>query len=232
LLRALLFDLDDTLLETTTEVFIPAYIKALAEKLALRVSPDRLADQLVASTRLMVRPLHPQRTNQQVFDDDFYPRLGLSREDLAPLVQDFYARDHPRLRVLTRPRPQARQVVEQAFRLTDAVVIATQPVFPLVAIRQRLEWAAVADFPYRLITCSENMHTCKPDPSYYLEIAAFLGAQPQECLMVGNDPGHDIRPAAAAGLKTWWITGVGPADVLSDHRGSLADLGDWLACGL
>jgi FMN phosphatase YigB (HAD superfamily) len=109
------------------------------------------------------------------------------------------------------------------------VVIATQPVFPLVAIRQRMDWARVGDFPYQLITSYENMHSCKPMTEYYLEIASIIGCPPNECVMVGNDPAQDISPAQDAGMATYLVTTSGKDEAVGDNCGALTQLGERLA---
>lgn len=225
MIKALLFDLDDTLLSTTLDTFLPGYFEALTAKLRHVIAPERLTRQILASTQLMVQPPHPRQTNQEVFSADFYAKVGITREILEPLFEEFYAHDFGKLRSLTRPKPEARGVVASVFREYSRVVIATQPVFPLTAIRQRMEWAGIADWPYTLVTCYENMHACKPSRAYFQEIAAYLGLEPPECLMVGNDLEQDIRPAARAGMKTYWITESAERDAGCDWQGTLAQLG-------
>lgn len=229
MINAILFDLDDTLLTTNLDTFLPGYFQALSAKLAALVPPKVLIQALTASTRLMAAPHNLALTNQQVFEADFFPRIGVPDALLRPLFDEFYRDDFPRLRSLTHPRPEARAVVQAAFRCCRHVVIATQPVFPLVAIQQRMDWAGVGDLPYQLVTSYENMHTCKPIPGYYLEIASFLGCPPAECLMVGNDPDQDIAPAHDTGMATYWSTMPGDDATVGGDRGTLNQFGEILA---
>ncbi|HID87481.1 MAG TPA: HAD family hydrolase [Anaerolineae bacterium] len=224
MIRALLFDLDGTLLDSSLETFLPPYFEALVAKVAHLVPPQRFIDQIMRSTRVVMANTDPTRTNAQVFAEDFFPAIGLPRETLMPIFEDFYAHEYGQLRVYTRPRPGARSVVESAFAAGYQVAIATQPVFPATALQQRLEWAGVGDFDYALITSYERMHTCKPRPAYYEEVCALLGRQPAECLMIGDSLDQDIEPAARAGLRTFWVTeGLDPA-APADWQGGLADL--------
>lgn len=231
MLKAILFDLDGTLIDDSMETFLPPYFAALTKKLAHLVPPDTLIAQLHASTRAMVANNDPTRTLAQVFEADFFPRLGIPRETLLPLFEDFYAHEYRDLHVYVNPIPEARDVVQRAFDVTARVVIATMPVFPLIAVRQRLEWGKLAEFDYALITAYENMSTSKPNPAYYREIAAKIGCEPSECVMVGNEVQNDILPAKRAGMKTFWVTNTAfmPTDVPADWRGTLTDLGELLA---
>jgi len=235
LIHAILFDLDGTLLQSDMNVFMPHYLQALTTRLAHLIPPSKLSAQLMRSTRLMMANSDPTRTNQQVFDADFYPKIGHVREEMLPILEEFYTHDFARLRDLTQPKPEARAVVQAAFARGYDVAIATQPVFPLTAVRQRLEWAGVADFPYRLVTSYENMHACKPQPAFFQEVLAVLGRSPGECLFAGDSPSDDIAPAAQLGLHTFWVTDAAPdpidPNIPARWRGSLGDLHRLLVSG-
>ena len=224
-MRAILFDLDDTLLDSDMNTFLPHYFRALCAKLSAFVPPETLTRQVLASTQCMIQSNDSIRTNEQVFADDFFPKIGYPREELLPQFVEFYERDFPMLRHHTQPRPEAREIVAECFGRGYDVVIATNPVFPLRAVEHRLEWAGVLDFPYALITTYENMHSCKPNPRYYQEIAEKVHRKPDECIMVGNDAEADITPAAQAGMRTFYLAHGDGYDktVTADYRGTLGD---------
>ena len=150
-----------------------------------------------------------------------------------PLIDDFYKDEYCELRVFTKPVEGAHAVLTSAFARHHPVVIATAPLFPLDALKQRLIWAGVADFSFTLITDFETMHASKPNPAYYREIAARAHVSPQECVMIGNDVQMDILPARRVGMKTFWITDAKdmPTDVPSHWLGTLADFGKLLESG-
>lgn len=231
--KSLLFDLDGTLIEDSMDLFLPPYFEALTKKVAHLVPPEKLVAQLNASTRLMMANCDPLKTNAQVFAADFFPKIGVSYEVLNPLFEDFYLREYCELRAFVNPIPVARTIMTRAFELRHPVVIATAPVFPLRALKLRLEWGNLGDLPYALITDYESMHSSKPNPAYYQEIASKLKCEAGNCVMVGNDVQMDILPARRAGLKTFWITNAGalPTDVPADWRGTLEDFGVLLDSG-
>ena len=230
MLKAILFDMDGTLIENSMETFLPPYFAALSKKMAHLVAPEKLIAQLRASTEVMMNNRDAARALADVFAADFYPQVGVPREQLEPVFEDFYAREYRDLRAFTRPVEGARAVIARAFDANLQVVIATGPFFPLTALQQRLEWGGLADFAYAFVTSYETMHACKPHAAYYREIAARLNVAPEECLMIGNDVQMDIVPARKAGMKTFWITNVGmfPTDVPCDWRGTLRDVGELL----
>ena len=67
------------------------------------------------------------------------------------------------------------------------------------AVRERMRWAGVDDFPYALVTAIEKCHFAKPHPEYFAEVLARLDKRPDEALVVGNDWEADMVPAARLG---------------------------------
>ena len=167
--KAILFDLDGTLLDSHMDRFLPHYMRKLADRVAHLIPPAEFVAHLLAGTQAMVAN-DGRATNAQVFAETFYPAVGHAQAELEPIFMDFYAKDYASLQPLTACRPEARPAVQMAFDLGYEVVIATNPLFPEVAIRQRMAWAGVADFPYRRVTTFENSHFAKPNPRYFGEI--------------------------------------------------------------
>lgn len=233
MIQAILFDLDGTLIDNDMDIFLPPYFKALTKKVAGIVDPTKLIPQLTASTQAMVMKTNAAWTMEQAFAADFFPKIGVPSEQLLPLFDDFYMHEYNELRAFVQPIDFSRRLVARAFEKNYRVVIATMPVFPGIAIRQRLTWGNIADFPYTLVTDYETMHASKPHSAYYSEIAKMIGVDPQNCLMVGNEVKNDILPARKAGMKTFWVSNAGgiPTDVPADWVGTLEDFGKLLESG-
>jgi len=228
-IKAILFDLDGTLVKDSMDTFLPPYFAALTKQVAHLTPPDKFIAQLTASTRAMVANTDPTRTMEEIFAADFFPKLGVARETLTPLLDDFYAREYPQLRSLIQPIPDARRAVELAIQRGYQVVVATMPVFPGTALRQRMEWGGLGDLPFALVTDYEIMHASKPHSAYYREIAALIHCAPEDCVMVGNEIENDIMPAKRAGMKTFLVTnGTTGKDVPADWRGTLKNFSELL----
>ncbi len=231
-LRAVLFDLDDTLLFSDMEnQFLGHYFALLTEYARPLLPPQQLIGHLLAATAVMQSNSGRRATNEQVFAAAFAARLERPWEELQPFFARFYKDQFPRLRVHTRTHPQARPSVEMCRAAGYRLAIATNPLFPARAIEQRMDWAGVADLDFDLVTTYENMHTAKPSPDYYLEIAERLDLPPAACLMVGNDLSQDIAPAQAASMRTFWANEwpQGPqVDVHPDGQGNLDQFMQWM----
>lgn len=208
-LPTLLLDLDDTLLDSNLEAFLPAYFQKLAAHLAQRVPPSQLLRALSEATRRMYVSRSLNQTLEQIFSAHFYPALGLQPADLAAELEDFYDNVFPSLQSLTRPRPEAIAFVQWALQQGARVAIATDPLFPRQAILHRLRWAGLPpeDFPFALISDFQHFHFAKASVAYYPEFLNALGWKEEPVLMVGDSLERDILPARQAGLSVFWLQG-------------------------
>lgn len=228
--KTLLFDLDNTLLDNSMETFVPAYLQALSQRMTQHADSKRLVQTLLRATQSMVDNEQPNRSLMEVFDEAFYPALGLEKARVEATIQAFYAEDFPRLQPLTQPRPEAVSLIEKAFQAGYQIGIATNPLFPRTAIQQRLAWAGlpVERYPFALVPCYETFHFAKPNPAYFAEFLAQMGWPEGAVLVIGDDPLNDIQPARQLGLPVFWIhpdaSVEWPGQDMEPARGSLADV--------
>ena len=225
----LLFDLDDTLLDTNLEAFIPAYFQALASHMSGRVSADVMLRALIHGMGLMNDSEDPTRTLQEVFEADFYPKLGIPKEELLDVFENFYDEVFPKLAKHTTARPAAVPLIEWALSCGFRVAIATDPFFPRKATYHRIRWTGLDPEKLELISTFEHFHFSKTHSAYYAEMLGQLGWPDGPVLMVGNDVQRDLLPAHRLGLKTYWIDGESASSPgFEVGRGKLADLRPWL----
>ena len=225
----LLFDLDDTLLDTNMDAFIPAYFQALSKHLFGCVSPDVMLHALMHGTNLMNESYDPTRTLQEIFESDFYPALGIPKQELVEVIDDFYDNIFPTIGGHTRQRPDAAPLIEWALSQGFRIAIATDPLFPRKATWHRVRWAGLDPEKLELISTFENFHFTKTHPAYYAEVLGQLGWPEGPVLMVGNDVNRDLLAANQLGLKTYFIDGESASSPgFEAGRGKLADLRPWL----
>jgi FMN phosphatase YigB (HAD superfamily) len=228
----LLLDLDDTLLNTNMDVFIPAYFQALSGALADKVAPEVMLPALMGGTKAMLANTDPALTLREVFDAHFFPRLGLDRAVLQERIDRFYDEVFPGLGSLTTPIPEACCLVDWAFEQGYRVVIATNPLFPLKAIQHRLRWAGLPPekYSFALVTSYENMHFTKESVAYYPEMLAQLGWPDEPAIMVGDDIEREVKPTQAAGLPVFWVRKPGEfsAELAGIPQGSCESFRTWL----
>jgi HAD superfamily hydrolase (TIGR01549 family) len=232
--KAILFDLDNTLLgNSMEEIFGPAWFQMLIDYFAPIVSPEKGTPALVAGVQATDACKGEGPTIAEAFWASFCPLADCHQEEIEPLNLQFYAEEFIKLRGLTQRLPEARPVVELAFERGLQVVIATGALAPRTAAEQRLAWAGVpvTDFDYAFVTTWDIMHASKPYPEYYQEILANLEQKADECIMVGDNWDEDIIPTARLGISSYWITEPGKTRFADDlpllGQGTLSDFLIW-----
>lgn len=204
--KAVLFDLDGTLLDIDMDVFLKYYFAKMIDMASTEGYQDarRLAELIYRSTGVMIANRDASRTNEEVFMEDFYQHWPYPRDEFTGFFERFYQRGFPTLSHHGKPFTGVAGMMDKICSKGMKVVIATNAVFPQTAVLNRLEWAEVGHYPYELITSYEIMHFCKPHLEYYEEICDRISVKPEECLMVGNDVGEDII-AGKLGMKTFLV---------------------------
>ncbi len=205
-IKAILFDLDGTLLPMDQEQFVKAYLKLLAAKLApLGYEANKLVECIWTGTGAMVQNDGSVR-NEQRFWDVFCSMY--STEAMAahkPTIDRFYAEEFNLARETCGYAPMARSILNRVHDAGWMAVLATNPIFPARATENRIRWAGLGPEEFELYTTYENSSYCKPNPKYYLEILDKLGLAPEECVMVGNDVEEDMI-AATLGMQVFLLT--------------------------
>lgn len=233
MIRAVLFDLDDTLLANETMPFVEQYFALLSQYAEVKLTADHFMTALLRATQAMVESVDVSLTNHAVFWQTFSECSGLDALEMEQFLVSFYDNEFPKLSPLTMRRAVAVPLVNYCFAQDWQVVVATNPMFPRMAIEERLRWAGVPvnEQPYALVTTLENMHVTKPHVAYYAEILDKVGIVADTAVMVGDDWKNDIEPAAQLGIQTYWITENGeepPDATLIVGSGTLDDFYSWI----
>lgn len=226
----LLLDLDDTLLNTNLQSFMPAYFQALANELTPQIAPTLMFRALISGMQKMNESDDFSKTLKEVFDTEFYPQLNIERGKLDSAIENFYDNVFPDLQNLTSPKEGAKKFVEWSMAKNYRIAIATDPLLPTKATHHRLRWAGFDPNQFEIISTYENFHFSKTYPAYYAEVLGKMSWPDSPILMVGNDLDRDVLPAKKLGIKTFLVDAE-PASTSgreADSAGSLSDLILWL----
>lgn len=230
MISGVLFDLDGTLLDIELDSFLSRYFSVLGPVVAevLEHEPDDPTGlrAVIAATETMASS-HAEQTNREAFNAHFHRITGvdLSAKRHAEALDAFYADVFPGLQGEATAHHGAVNVIETAMELGIKVAIATNPIFPMSAVRERMRWAGIDHLDIPVVTAYETMYATKPHGAYFLQTAGLLGVDPAECVMVGDDRSLDM-PAADIGMRTFY---VGPQPVPAcDWSGTLSDLASLL----
>lgn len=231
MVKAILFDLDATLLPMDQDAFLTAYIGGMAKKMVLRgYNEAELTEAVWFGSYEMIKN-DGSRKNREVFWDYFAKRFGQSARADESYFDDFYKNEFSRFKNICGYDPRARRIIDRVCAEGIPAVLATNPVFPEVATLKRLSWAGLSPEQFAHITTYENSSYSKPNPKYYLEIANRIGVAPEDCLMVGNDTSDDMS-ASAAGMQTYLVTDYlinkSGEDISRYRHGTLAEFEEYL----
>ncbi len=199
--------------------FLECYMGLLGqfcEKLGF--APKATVDAVWKGTGAMVRNTGGV-TNEECFWAAFSAALGPRVLSLKDEFEHFYVTDFHKARAACGPNPLAAPLVRRLRRAGLRVVLATNPLFPLSAVRSRLAWLGLNTEDFDHVTSYENSRYSKPNPAYFHEVLTNTGAKAEYSLMVGNDVDDD-GAAEKAGIGLYLVT-----DCLVNASG--AELSRW-----
>ncbi len=230
--KAILFDLDGTLLPMDNDEFTKGYFGLLYNSVAAKLGygKNEFVNAMWRGVAAMVTN-NTDKYNCERFWELFPALIG--DEHAAEHESEFdyfYTNEFEKAAALTQPTALAKKAVELAHAKADTVVLATNPFFPPIAVKTRMKWAGLAPKDFDHITHYANSKRCKPSPEYYIEVAGAIQTPPSECLMIGNNAQEDIEAAQAAGMDTFLITDclISNGTVPPTKQGTFSELVEYL----
>ena len=159
--KAILFDLDGTLLPMDQEVFVRDYLGRMAAFLAPHgYDPQSLIKAVWAGTGAMVKN-DGKALNEDVFWYVFNSILGRdARQDLA-LFEDFYRTEFQKAKDSCGFNPAATDTIREIKDMGYRLILATNPLFPAIATQSRIRWAGLDPEDFEFITTYENTQNSK-----------------------------------------------------------------------
>lgn len=227
MLKAVLFDLDGTLLPLDQDEFVKGYFRLLAKKLApYGYEPDKLVKAIWHGTGAMIQN-DGSCTNEVVFWKDFTNIFGEQARSHEPVFAEYYEKDFQQVKNICGYTPKAAEIVRALKAAGVRVALATNPVFPAIATESRIRWAGLEPEEFELYTTYENIGFCKPNLDYYREILRRMELDAADCLMVGNDVDEDMA-AGQLGMEVFLLTdhliNKSGTDINAFPHGSFDDL--------
>ncbi len=181
------------------------YFKTLSFRLApLGYDPERLVKTIWRGTGAMIMN-DGVKSNEQVFWDIFLSEFGVEAKADMSQFEEYYKTDFDRVRQVCGFDEKVPEAIKTLKANGYRLVVATNPIFPEIAVDARLSWAGLNVNDFEFCTTYENSNYCKPNPKYYLSILDHIGLRPEECLMVGNDVSDDMV-AERVGMDVFLIT--------------------------
>lgn len=226
-MKAILFDLDGTLLPLDEKLFVDIYFAELSKVFSeYNIESNKLVEAIWTATHEIIKN-DGKRTNEEAFWEKFKSIINIDLSNVKEVLEKFYANEFfTKLKKCSTENNLAKVAVNLAKKNGRKVVLATNPVFPVDAL-VRLKWTGldIDDFDY--VTHYSNSSFSKPNPKYYLDLCKKLDVEPKECLMIGNDERQDIFAASSAGMNCYLVTDylyTYPECKVNCEKGSFKDL--------
>jgi len=203
-MKAILFDLDGTLLPIDIKQFMKMYFDEMHKNFEDVIDMDTLVSRVMKATAIMVKDI-TERTNEEVFMDAYEMLTGADIAEHKQRWHAFYEGSYKNVQASSKTSEEMIEAVSILKEKGYQLVLVTNPLFPEYAITQRIGWAglSVDDFDY--VTSFEKNRYCKPQPEIYEEVLEHMSLKPEECMMVGNDVQEDMI-AGTLGIATYLVT--------------------------
>lgn len=229
--KAILFDMDGTLVPMETHGFTKGYFKFLYAKLAkYGLDAASFGQNMWAGVAAMVKN-DGSKTNEDAFWEVFEVLTGLKKDVVNGDCLEFYGNEFQQAKQFTEENPLAAEAIRAAREKAELVILATNPLFPMVGQKTRMSWVGLKPEDFDLVTAYEDDRFCKPNPMYFTSICQKMGLNPQECLMIGNDEDEDMHAATTAGMDAWLVTNwmiPSKAKAWEGPKGTFAEMVDML----
>ena len=121
----------------------------------------------MAATNEMIANTEASKTNEQVFFYIFRPHTNGNEEIIYSLMDEFYRDDFNLVKDVSKISEHIVLAIKHLKEKGYNLVVATNPLFPITAIKNRIEWAGLDHNDFSFITSFEDMHYCKPQIDYY-----------------------------------------------------------------
>jgi len=193
MIRALLFDLDETLLDRTTS--IQAFLAQQYARFTTELAHIPFAHYC---ERFLILDNFGYIAKEVVYSqlvDDF-------DLDLNPvqLLDDYYINSGQLCIFFAGALELLAQTRANGYKLaivTNGLLRTQQPRIMHSALQPLIDQGLI----------SEAEGVRKPEAEIFLRAAQRLGVEPQECVMIGDNPHADVWGAMQVGMKTIWRQG-------------------------
>ena len=148
--KVILFDLDGTLLPMDQDAFTKAYFIALVKKLAAMGAPASSEEEMATLGKAIWSGTYAMmsntgaKTNEEVFFLTFAQCTGMDMLTRKEEFDEFYKNEFQAVATVCGANPCVKSAVEWIKGRGYRIAIATNPLFPLIANKQRVSWAGLS----------------------------------------------------------------------------------------
>ena len=205
MIKNILFDLDGTLINTLQDKFNRKFYEIIYLRfLKNGYDGDYLAKIILEGINLMVIN-DGKVSNEEVFWRNFENKSGINREVIFSSMKELYEEDFDYLTDCIELVEVTGKAINELYDKGYNLILATNPLFPLIAVTKRAGWGNIDCNKFSYITSYENSSFAKPNINYYKEIIENNNLKVEETMMFGNDTVDDLA-VEQIGIPCYIIT--------------------------
>lgn len=205
MLKAILFDLDGTLLPMNEQEFTKIYIDTLYENVRdLGYKKEELLKVIFKGLENMYKN-DGSKTNEEVFWDTFKNYYGKEQIIHKPFFDKYYKSDFEKTLKACEKNKEARKIIDFVNENFEYCILSTNPILPKIATLKRLNYINLNEKDFSYITFFESSSFCKPNPMYFQNILNKFNLKPNEVILFGNNDYEDYWCAKQIGIKCYLV---------------------------
>ncbi|PKK97445.1 MAG: HAD family hydrolase [Tenericutes bacterium HGW-Tenericutes-3] len=205
MITTILFDLDGTLLPLNDNEFLRLYFGLMAKYFnELGYDGSAITKAVLEGTEAMYSN-DGSMTNEIAFWIRFKQHFNTINPQLETEFERFYEKEFEKVKASTMTHPLSNKIIQILKDKGYTIALATNPLFPPIATKKRIEWAGMNPSDFAFVTTYDNSSWTKPHQEYYQFVLNQIHKIPCECMMIGNDASEDMA-AEKLGISTYLLT--------------------------
>lgn len=205
MIKAIFFDLDGTLLPLNERKFAKIYFKTLYKKVKfLKISKMNFFKALYKGALAQVKN-DGTRTNEEVFWESIKNTLGMDLSIYKDVLNEYYNTSYLKTKRATKPCLESKKIVEFCRENGLKTILSTNPIFPRLAVLNRMNFVNLKEEDFDYITNYSNSTCCKPNSLYFEKLLETLNLKAEEVILFGNNEIEDAKCAREIGIKCYLI---------------------------
>lgn len=200
MVKTVIFDVDGTLLDSE-KIYMAGWVKVGAD------FGYTICKAALLETRAVSAPV-AKKVFQKYCGEDFpYEQMQLARKSV---VEEMFAQTPPEL----LRKPHAREVLQALKEAGYTLAVASTTAYDRTCAHLRhAELYGLLD----AVVGGDMVENGKPAPDIFLKAMDLVGAEPGQCVMVGDTPA-DVLGATAAGIPVILIPDMVPANAVTKEK--------------
>jgi HAD superfamily hydrolase (TIGR01549 family) len=174
-------DYDGTLSLTDEKTYSMHYFKLLSEYSKLPF--EKLLNCVFEATDFLIRKPDGINNNLNRFFKIIEGNFDLSKDEWEKLFLSFYSSNFENVKEIIKINEKLVKAVKNS---NHKLVFASNPVFPEIAVKKRIEMIGMDMNDFHYISTMENSYFTKPHKEYFDNVLNEIKVDPSNCIMIGD----------------------------------------------